>query len=386
MTNFSANFRDLFEELAAYLKEASDRKQENVRRRKRKDNLRLQLLRIFEMIAKEKTFGKVNTNLISSYTPSSQGHHIGDNGSILPAPLQEFFETCKGWLETETDRDGGMEMRLNFCKGLFSLLDSFDLDLKESLLKRETKRQLFQLCIGWAGSYASPLGKDTTSSAMAMTNQGTTGNQQSELEFSALLAAAGLLTCGPVFQPNLLSEESQLYSWLDYLLSHQDARVSSLGEEVVIMLLEFNPEVGSMLDWVVSRCFTGTPQIADACFRAIATLFSAREYPCDRYVAIINTALLYSGSAKLHLQQTAFSVLQVLDRRFFGGLPPLQLHHLGSEIGAEHKPHTLDATLSRSSFAKGQTFLSKQLSFLHPELTMPIFSGLCRSFLCRSLL
>jgi hypothetical protein len=365
------------------LKEANDRKQENVRRRKRKDNLRLQLLRIFEIIAKEKTFGKISNNLLNSYTPSNQGHHLGDSGSVLPIPLQEFFETCKGWLETETDREGGFEMRLNFCKGLYCLLESFELDLKENLFKRETKRQLFLLCIGWAGSYASTLGKESVSSMhssaaghnIVVTHPGTSGSQQAELEFSALQAVAGLLTCGPVFQQSLLSEESHLYTWLDYLLSSQDSRVSELGEQVMIMLLEFNQDVGSLLDWVVARCFTGTSQIADACFRAMATLFSAREYPCDRYVAIINSALLYSGCPKIQLQQTAFRLLQVLDRRFFGGLPPLQLHHLGSEINKDDTPHTLDALLSRSSYAKSQTYLSKQLSFLHPELTMPIFSG-----------
>jgi hypothetical protein len=393
---YAASSRDLFEELASYLKEACDRKQENVRRRKRKDNLRLQVLRILELIADEKTFGKMANILSHSHTPSTQGHHhhlsdgSGSGGAILPLPLQEFFESCKGWLETETDRDGGFEMRLNFCKTLHYLLDSFDLDMKETLIKRETKKQLFHLCVSWAGVYTQSLGKEInvatsstgggtgTGTANVLTNSpgGTSANQQhSELEFAALQAAAGLLTCGPVFQQSLLFEESHLYSWLDFLISSQEPTINALGEKVMIMLLEFNPDVGSVLDWIVGRCFTGVTQIADACFRAIATLFSAREYPCDRYVAIINSALLYSGSPKCILQQTAFRLLQVLDRRFFGGLPPLQLHHLGSEIRQDDSPSTLDALLSRSHYAKSQTFLSKQLSFLHPELTMPIFSG-----------
>jgi len=428
--------RDLFEELASYLKEACDRKQENVRRRKRKDNLRLQVLRILELIAKEGTFGKMGNN------SHAQGHHhhLGSDGNagsgggggvgagILPVPLQEFLESCKGWLETETDRDGGLEMRLNFCKALHFMLDSFDLELKEGLLKRETKKQLFALCVSWAGPYyAQYLGKELnagtsggTGSYGASTNNLTNspggagasggisggggtgtgglggggggghyygghsgGSNSSELEFAALQAAAGLLTCGPVFQQSLLFEESHLYSWLDFLISTQDhghnaKAVNELGERVMIMLLEFNPDVGSVLDWIVGRCFTGAPQIADACFRAIATLFSAREYPCDRYVAIINSALLYSGSPKVGLQQTAFRLLQVLDRRFFGGLPSLQQvsHQQGGSEKEEYMSSTtLDGLLSRVNYAKSQTFLSKQLSFLHPELTMPIFSG-----------
>lgn len=45
------------EELVTSIREAVDRKQENVRRRKRKDALRLHLVRVFELIAQYGTFG-----------------------------------------------------------------------------------------------------------------------------------------------------------------------------------------------------------------------------------------------------------------------------------------------------------------------------------------
>jgi hypothetical protein len=45
------------EELIAYIKEAVDRKQENMRRRRRRDALRLQLVKVFELIAGYGTFG-----------------------------------------------------------------------------------------------------------------------------------------------------------------------------------------------------------------------------------------------------------------------------------------------------------------------------------------
>lgn len=52
------NFRrDLMEELVAYIREAVDRKQENMRRRRRRDALRLQLVRVLEKIAENGTFG-----------------------------------------------------------------------------------------------------------------------------------------------------------------------------------------------------------------------------------------------------------------------------------------------------------------------------------------
>lgn len=49
-------YRDLMDELLNYIREAVDRKQENGRRRRRKDALRLQLVRVLEKIAENKTF------------------------------------------------------------------------------------------------------------------------------------------------------------------------------------------------------------------------------------------------------------------------------------------------------------------------------------------
>jgi len=49
--------RDLMEELVIYIREAVDRKQENMRRRRRRDALRLQLVRVFELVAEYGTFG-----------------------------------------------------------------------------------------------------------------------------------------------------------------------------------------------------------------------------------------------------------------------------------------------------------------------------------------
>lgn len=55
-TNSSA-VKELIEELAPFLREATDRKQENMRRRKRRDMLRLQLGKLIFMIAEKNTFG-----------------------------------------------------------------------------------------------------------------------------------------------------------------------------------------------------------------------------------------------------------------------------------------------------------------------------------------
>lgn len=48
--------RDLMDELVVYIREAVDRKQENMRRRRRRDALRLQLVKVLENMAANHTF------------------------------------------------------------------------------------------------------------------------------------------------------------------------------------------------------------------------------------------------------------------------------------------------------------------------------------------
>lgn len=50
----------------------------------------------------------------------------------------------------------------------------------------------------------------------------------------------------------------------------------SLAQETVILLLESNPDVGVLLDWVVDKCYTGSCAVADGCFLALAAVFSAK--------------------------------------------------------------------------------------------------------------
>lgn len=45
------------DELVIYIREAVDRKQENMRRRRRRDALRLQLVKVLQNIAENGTFG-----------------------------------------------------------------------------------------------------------------------------------------------------------------------------------------------------------------------------------------------------------------------------------------------------------------------------------------
>ncbi len=142
-----------------------------------------------------------------------------------------------------------------------------------------------------------------------------------------------------------------------------------------MLILEFNPDNSGLLDWVVDRCFTGKSKVADGCFLSLATIFSAREYPCDHYTAIINVTLMNTGCPRTKIHETALQLLQILDHRFFGSVSPL-----GSEEGNQEESKaersTLDVLLS-TTYSRSQLYLSRQLAQLHPELTMPMFSEIC---------
>lgn len=53
-------------------------------------------------------------------------------------------------------------------------------------------------------------------------------------------------------------------------------QIYKLAKDTVILLLEANPDVGQLLEWVIDRCYTAPPREADACFLALASIFSAR--------------------------------------------------------------------------------------------------------------
>ncbi|KAI8115619.1 Protein furry [Lucilia cuprina] len=235
---------DLMEELVVYIREAVDRKQENMRRRRRRDALRLQLVRVLEKIAENGTFG-VSTCVLERDTMS------------LHPTFVEYIDGAMQYLVAETDKDN------------ISILESC-----ATLLTRDLKRNLFNLFATWCGTFSKPLG---------IASQIGQSAEEEKLQFSALQAMSALLCCGHVFYTPYLSDDGIIYKWLDMLLASKDEKIYQLARDTVVLLLESNPDMGQLLEWVIDRCYTSTPREADACFLALAAIFSAREYPCDHY-------------------------------------------------------------------------------------------------------
>ncbi|XP_011494859.1 PREDICTED: protein furry [Ceratosolen solmsi marchali] len=383
--------KDLMEELVPYIREAVDRKQENMRRRRRRDALRLQLVRLLELIAEYGTFG-ICPAVLDRETQS------------LHPTFVEYIDGARLYLENETDKEAPAvrDIKLHFCNFIRKMLKSFSLEVCHTLLKRDLRRNLFTLFASWAGSYGKPL----TSTTLAYEEE-----KFSDLQMSALQAMSGLLCCGPCFNAQSLSEEgSILYQWLDLLLASDDEKIYSLACETIVLLLEGNPDIGALLDWVVDRCYTGLPQVADGCFLALATIFSAREYPCDHYTSIINVTLMNTGCPRASVHDAALQLLQLLDQRFFGNVRSIPVSDsdiedptisvttntagvaavipgTGSASTTTVQPGpcialrggTLNALLT-TTYCRNQKYLSRQLAQLHPELTMPMFSEITHRF------
>lgn len=109
-------------------------------------------------------------------------------------------------------------------------------------------------------------------------------------------AMSALLCCGHIFYTPHLQDDGIIYKWLDLLLTSKDEKVSQakkmlckfnlftfisvqiyqLARDTVVLLLESNPDMGQLLEWVIDRCYTSTPREADACFLALASIFSAK--------------------------------------------------------------------------------------------------------------
>lgn len=102
------------EELVVYIREAVDRKQENMRRRRRRDALRLQLVRVLEKIAEYGTFG------VSSCV-------VDRDSMTLHPTFVEYIDGARLYLETEIEKDNASirEVKVHFCNFIRKMIKNF---------------------------------------------------------------------------------------------------------------------------------------------------------------------------------------------------------------------------------------------------------------------
>lgn len=393
--------KDLMDELIPYIREAIDRNKENNRKRKIRDYLRIQLAILLELMAERKIFG-LNT---ASLDREADG---------LNSTFVEYIDGMRLHLENENDKENAsiQEMRTRFCGFLTHLIKSFPIENRHNLFTRDLRHNLFYLLASWAGKYGTCFGDHKGNPQP---------NTEFDSEFTTLSAMSAIICCGPIYDDTCLSsEESSVYTWLLSLLSSKEERVQKLGLETLVLLLEFNSEIGYLLDWCVDCCYSQDYQVADYCFTAIATIFSLRDYPCDHYIAILNLTLMNTGCPRAHIAETAFHLLEVLDYRFFASDKKLNFEVDKQEKNASNfekiveddepdlPKYMSEVVFRRKSINKheyksfeplvignfpiDQFKLSQRMAKLHADITMPLFSEItfrlkiARPSICRNML
>uniref|UniRef100_A0A673LFR4 Protein furry homolog n=1 Tax=Sinocyclocheilus rhinocerous TaxID=307959 RepID=A0A673LFR4_9TELE len=148
--------------------------------------------------------------------------------------------------------------------------------------------------------------------------------------------------------------------------------VHRLGCEVVILLLELNPDQLNLFNWAVDRCFTGSYQLASGCFKAIATVCGSRNYPCD-IVTLLNLVLFKSSDTSREVYEISMQLMQVLESKLSVYSKRIVGQKSGNILYGTHGP--LPPLYSVSLFQ-----LSNQLACMYPELTLPLFSEVSQRF------
>uniref|UniRef100_A0A665T882 Furry homolog, like n=1 Tax=Echeneis naucrates TaxID=173247 RepID=A0A665T882_ECHNA len=341
-------FRELLEELNPIIKEALERRPENMKRRRRRDILRVQLVRIFELLA--------DAGVISQI---ASGGLDGDSHS-LNSTLLEYVDLTRQLLEAENDKDSDTlkDIRCHFSALVANIIQNVPVHQRRTIFPQQSLRHsLFMLFSHWAGPFSimfTPLDRYSDRNMQINRHQ-----------YCALKAMSAVLCCGPVADNVGLSSDGYLYKWLDNILDSQDKKVHQLGCEAVMLLLELNPDQSNLMFWAVDRCYTGSRRVAAGCFKAIANVFHNRDYQFDT-VVLLNLILFKAADSSRDIYEVAMQLLQILEPKLFRYAHKLEIQRTD---GILTPPSPLPHLYSVSYYQ-----LSEELARTYPELTLPIFS------------
>ncbi|XP_041435398.1 protein furry homolog-like isoform X6 [Xenopus laevis] len=341
-------FRELIEELHPIIKEALDRRPENMKRRRRRDILRVQLVRIFELLA--------DAGVISH----SASGGLDNETHSLNNTLLEYVDLTRQLLEAENEKDSDTlkDIRCHFSALVANIIQNVPVHQRRSIFPQQSLRHsLFMLFSHWAGPFSimfTPLDRYSDRNMQINRHQ-----------YCALKAMSAVLCCGPVADNVGLSSDGYLYKWLDNVLDSQDKKVHQLGCEAVMLLLELNPDQSNLMYWAVDRCYTGSKRVASGCFKAIASVFQNRDYQCDT-VTLLNLILFKAADSARDIYEVAMQLLQILEPKMFRYAHKLEVHRTD---GILSPPSALPHLYSASYYQ-----LSEELARTYPELTLAIFS------------
>uniref|UniRef100_A0A8I3P329 FRY microtubule binding protein n=1 Tax=Canis lupus familiaris TaxID=9615 RepID=A0A8I3P329_CANLF len=328
---------------------------QNKKRRERRDLLRLQLLRIFELLA--------DAGVISDSTNGA----LERDTLALGALFLEYVDLTRMLLEAENDKEVEIlkDIRAHFSAMVANLIQCVPVHHRRFLFPQQSLRHhLFILFSQWAGPFSimfTPLDRYSDRN-----------HQITRYQYCALKAMSAVLCCGPVFDNVGLSPDGYLYKWLDNILACQDLRVHQLGCEVVVLLLELNPDQINLFNWAIDRCYTGSYQLASGCFKAIATVCGSRNYPFD-IVTLLNLVLFKASDTNREIYEISMQLMQILEAKLFVYSKKIAEQRPGSILYGTHGPLP-------PLYSVSLALLSCELARMYPELTLPLFSEVSQRF------
>ncbi|CAI8040481.1 Protein furry homolog [Geodia barretti] len=332
-------FGDLVEQLQPVIHDALEQRKD-VKRRRRREALKIQITRVFSLAAEHGCF---------------QHSHVArtEHGQLSPV-LLDFIEGIKSHFDSEKEGVHSYpELRLHFAGLIANIINGVPQGESRMLLLSPVTRQgLFYLFATWCGLWQR-VDVDTLA-------------RNPQISFNSLQAMSALLCCGPVFQADGLEKNSLLYRWLDNMLNCKEGRVQALGQRTVQLLLANNANCPTLLRWVVDRCYDNQPGAAQLCFHALATTMETfPDYPFDM-VTVLHVVLFKTADPEPSVRERAMQLLQLLDSRFL------------SESG--HSRPELLGCLTGGTYSQSHIVFSKELATTNPELTFPIFSEMVYRF------
>uniref|UniRef100_A0A8C4M346 FRY like transcription coactivator n=1 Tax=Equus asinus asinus TaxID=83772 RepID=A0A8C4M346_EQUAS len=314
----------------------------------RRDILRVQLVRIFELLA--------DAGVISH----SASGGLDNETHFLNNTLLEYVDLTRQLLEAENEKDSDTlkDIRCHFSALVANIIQNVPVHQRRSIFPQQSLRHsLFMLFSHWAGPFSimfTPLDRYSDRNMQINRHQ-----------YCALKAMSAVLCCGPVADNVGLSSDGYLYKWLDNILDSLDKKVHQLGCEAVTLLLELNPDQSNLMYWAVDRCYTGSKRVAAGCFKAIANVFQNRDYQCDT-VMLLNLILFKAADSSRGIYEVAMQLLQILEPKMFRYAHKLEVQRTDGVLSQlSPLPHLYSVSYYQ---------LSEELARAYPELTLAIFS------------
>ncbi|KAI0985513.1 hypothetical protein GJ496_009506 [Pomphorhynchus laevis] len=406
-------FGDLIVELSPYVREASDNKQERFRRSKKKDYVRLTILRIFERASTLNTF--------------KQRFKFGFQSLQIITLLHEYFRTMTQYFEQEAEKDSEIvqQTRITFCKLVYFFVFQIPIKNRSSLITRDIRYNLFYFFDNWSGhisifrqdnSHTNQLVQTTmlntwafrASSAILcagpidtekwiITSENPIENSNSFATRSSQLVSAVYRAPGRIIMhvapgikkprqiisnQNVYNQQEQIFLWLERLVctaNEDDTVIQTLTD-----LLLLNGDQMDMIECVINMfyCISKNNDVTHRCFFALTNVFlyNNSEYPCDIpslltvSLTCLSNPVIYERALKLtqalsqdHLR---FSLLSVS--------PSINKPRTTSS-SSKHDAHDffIDLYLNSDLTCYDSQKIIVKLATSCPEMTLPIFSEIC---------